>query len=209
MRPPRPLPRSERDKEPVVLHEPPPPLPQVEPETPSDAVPKGWEGIMQPGERILWRGKPVRRIKWVKLIFTSLFGTFFAGFALFWMIMAAQDGGFAWMFGLIHFSVGAGFVTVAILDERMRLRDTWFTLSDRAAYIARRHWWKGKILDTYPITAEMPIRLGGGDKAGDVIFATKRVKTKNGYSTKNIGFLDIAQAPEVFALMKHAREALQ
>ena len=53
-------------------------------------APAGWEGILDPGERILWQGRPVPGIVWrPQQMVTFLFGLAFAGFALFWMLMAA------------------------------------------------------------------------------------------------------------------------
>jgi len=195
---------------PVILPEPQASPASAEPPAPvQSAIPKGWEGIMEPGEQILWRGQPIPRPNILRVAFNAGFGALFAGFALFWMVMAATGGGYFWMFGLVHFSVGLGLIVKPLLDERMRLRDTFFTLSTRAAYIARRHWWKGRQLETYPITATMPITLTGNETTGDVIFSSRTVRTKNGSHEEPIGFLDIAEAPMVFARMKQARDALR
>ncbi len=205
---------------PVVLPEPglPPAAPlqaatdtvtNTDTDTDTGKVPEGWEGIMQPGERILWRGRPIARPQVLRVGLNMTFGALFAGFALFWMAMAATGGGYFWMFGLSFFAVGLGMVAKPLLDERMRLRDTFFTLSDRAAYIARRHWMQGRQLETHRITAAMPITLNGHPAKGDVIFASRTVRNKNGSHEVPIGFLDIEDAPEVFALMTQARDALR
>ncbi len=69
----------------------------------------GWDGILEMGETIPWQGRPDShfRIK-IGQIPVLLFGSAFSGFALFWMLTAASAGGYFWMFGLIHFSVGIG-----------------------------------------------------------------------------------------------------
>lgn len=197
---------------PVVLPEPelpPPPPAATTPGTVPGTVPAGWEGIMQPGESILWRGRPIARPRVLRVALNMAFGVMFASFALFWMVMAAQGGGIFWMFGLGFFFVGAGLVAKPLLDERMRLRDTFFTLSDRAAYIARRHWLRGRLLDTYPIRPDMMISLWGDAVQGDVIFAKRVVSGENGTREEPIGFMDIEGAPEVFAQMTQARDALR
>lgn len=195
---------------PVLLPEPQAtPAPAQPPVLVQSTIPAGWEGIMQPGEQILWRGQPIPRPNILRVVFGAAFGALFAGFALFWMVMAARGGGYFWMFGLIHFSVGIGLIAKVVLDERMRLRDTFFTLSTRAAYIARRHWLRGRQLETYPITASMPIMLSGDETTGNVVFANRTVRSKNGSRQVQIGFLDIAGAPTVFARMTQARDALR
>ncbi|WP_444454163.1 aspartate carbamoyltransferase catalytic subunit [Rhodobacter capsulatus] len=204
MRPPRATPRG--------TEAPPRPTgPRALTETPHDptSVPEGWEGIMVPGERILWRGRPIARVKWLRVGIMAAFGLAFAGFAVFWMVMAARSGAWFWAFGLIHFSVGLGLAVVSILEERMRLQDTFYTLSDRAAYVASRTLLKGRRLDTYPITAGLELGLRGGDKAGDVVFGTRSSWTISGLRAVEVGFLDITGAPEVFAILRNAREALR
>lgn len=202
MRPPRPLPRS------AQAAEPPPIRPPVEaaPHDPT-AVPPGWEGIMVPGERILWQGRPVRRIKWLRVLPLTGFGLLFAGFAVVWMQAAWQAPGMVWMFGLLHVAAGLGLAGAAVLNERMRLSHTVFTLSDRTAYIARRHWWTGRSLQSIPISADMPLGLRGGDKVGDVVFGSRSGGWVRRRRPQEIGFFDIPGAPEVFAILKHAREA--
>lgn len=192
---------------PVVLPE--PELSAPAPSPPVGAVPAGWEGIIQPGEAILWRGRPVARVNLLRLGLEIGSGVLFTGFFLFWMVMAAQGGGIFWMFGLIFFFTGLGMLAKTVLNERMRLRDTFFTLSNRAAYIARHHWLSGRQLETYRITAALRITLNGDASQGDVIFASRTVRSKNGSHEVPVGFLDIEDAPAVFALMTQARDALQ
>lgn len=194
---------------PVVLPEPELPPPPPPAATTPGTVPAGWEGIMQPGESILWRGRPIAKVNLLRLIPQVGFGLIFTSFSVFWMVMAAQGGGVFWMFGLIFFFTGLGLIAKTLLDERMRMRDTFFTLSDRAAYIARRHWMQGRQLETYRITAAMPITLNGHATRGDVIFSSRTVRSKNGSHEVPIGFLDIEGAPEVFAQMTQARDALR
>ena len=92
---------------------------------------------MAQGEEIIWQGHPVGGVSFKPAyIFTTVFGLFFAGFALFWMIMAAQAGGMFWAFGLIHFSVGIGIMLGPFVFLPYRNRHTWYSLSDHRAFIA-------------------------------------------------------------------------
>ena len=59
------------------------------------SAPEGWDGILDEGEDIRWQGRPGTKVVWkIGHIFSVLFGLAFAGFALFWMIMASRAGGF-------------------------------------------------------------------------------------------------------------------
>ena len=189
MRPPRATPRG--------TEMPPPPAERALREIPHDpsAVPAGWEGVMVPGERILWQGHPLRRIGWARVIPALLAGLALAGAGI---VLSGLTG-----LGLIL--AGLGLAAAVAWTERRRITDTAFTLSTRAAYIAQPHPWRGRRLETYPITADMPLRLVGGDKTGGVIFATRARGTK----TEEIGFQGILDAPEVFAILRNAREALR
>ena len=60
---------------------------------------------------------------------SALFGAAFAGFALFWMAMAAQAGGVFWMFGLIHFGVGVGLIYSVKIDQANARVDITMTLT--------------------------------------------------------------------------------
>ena len=189
MRPPRPTPRG--------AELPLPPAERALTEIPHDptAIPAGWEGVMVPGERILWQGRPLRRIGWKRLAPALLAALVLAVAGI---VLSGLTGG-------VLILAGLGLAAAAFWAERLQRTGTAFTLSTRAAYIARRHPLKGRQIDTYPITADMPLRLVGGDKAGGVIFASRPRGTK----TEEIGFQGILDAPEVFAILRNAREALR
>lgn len=60
----------------------------------------GWEGILADGEEILWQGRPsINMSNNSRRIPAMIFGLFFAGFALFWMVLASQAGGFSGCLG--------------------------------------------------------------------------------------------------------------
>lgn len=164
--------------------------------------PPGWEGILDPGERILWQGRPAPGIVLTAgNAFAFLFGLGFAGFALFWMIGAAKAGAGFWAFGLIHFSVGLGMAAGALLWAPYRRRYTWYTLSDQRAFIATEMPHKGKALNSYPVTPQTVLRLADG-APGNVWFAEETRRGKNRTYTVDIGFERIADADHVYRLMR-------
>lgn len=161
----------------------------------------GWEGILHDGEEILWQGRPDPSFRLsAGRIIEAVFGTFFAGFAVFWMIMAASGPGGFWMFGLIHFSVGVGLVLHALFWPTFRRRHTWYTLSTERAFVATNLPIRGKALKSYAITAETPIRHEDGHP-GSIWFAHEYRKTKRGSRRVDIGFERIAAARDVLQLI--------
>ncbi|MBR9764086.1 MAG: aspartate carbamoyltransferase catalytic subunit [Rhodobacteraceae bacterium] len=170
-------------------------------------IPAGWEGLLEPGEAILWQGRPDGRMSLRRINpFQLLFGLFFSGFALFWMIMAAQAGGFFWMFGLLHFTVGVGIAIGKPVLDPLRRRYTWYTLTDRRAFIARRTLLGARTLDSYRLTPGSRVSYDPGPPPS-VHFAEEEVRMKRGTRTRRIGFERIEDGQKVFALIEQVRGA--
>ncbi|MFN3207829.1 MAG: aspartate carbamoyltransferase catalytic subunit [Roseovarius sp.] len=164
-----------------------------------------WDGILDPGERVLWQGRPDARVTvGIAAVGSMVFGLIFAGFALVWMILASQAGGFFWMFGLIHFSVGLGLAFGGILWEPWKRRHTWYTLTDRRAFIAQDLPLRGRTLKSYPITDQTRLELQGDP--GSVMFDHEMRRRKNGHYRVDIGFERIAEADEVMRLIRQVQE---
>lgn len=166
------------------------------------SAPQGWEGILDRDEQILWQGRPDQDFHMAAgQIFAAIFGLFFAGFALFWMVMASRGGGPMWMFGLIHFSVGVYMVWWSIYGATYSRRNTWYTLTDKRAFIATDFLTKGRELNSYPITADMRFRFHEGELS-TIHFAQERRKGSKGRSyTVDVGFERIDEGEKVLKLM--------
>jgi len=170
------------------------------------STPPGWEGLLDPGERIVWQGRPEPGFHFpVEKAFVAIFGMVFAGFALFWMVMASRAGGLFWSFGLIHFSVGVWIIISSIFGDTIRLRRTWYTLTDHRAFIATDMPFKGRQLQSYPITPDtrLDYRAGPPDT---IIFSRERHSGSKGNSYMvEIGFERIDEGDRVVALMRAAQ----
>ncbi|SEP80012.1 hypothetical protein [Thalassovita taeanensis] len=170
---------------------------------PSPPPPAGWENILNRDEVILWQGRPDTALALtLPKLGSALFGIAFAGFALFWMVMAARSGGFFWAFGLIHFCAGLGIVFTTVLGGPLRRRNSWYTLSNQRAFIATDMPLRGKRLRSFPITADTRLSLTD-TTPGTVWFATQPRRGNRGNTgNSRIGFHRIPDAPEVYRLMR-------
>jgi hypothetical protein len=161
--------------------------------------PAGWDGILDANEAILWQGRPNGDLVWKPGNWvTMVFGVAFAGFALFWMIMAAQAGGLFWAFGLIHFFVGLGIAIGPPFWNAWRRRHTWYTLTDRRAFIATDMPLVGRRLKSYPVTDETVLEFTPEEPA-TIFFAHEYKRGKNGSYRVGIGFERIDDGHDVFA----------
>lgn len=165
-------------------------------------IPAGWENIFEPGEQILWQGRPKPGILLKpSSAFTTLFGLAFSGFALFWMIMASQAGGYFWTFGLIHFTAGLGVMLGPIFWPAYMRKRTWYTLTNRKAYVADITLLGQKRLRSYPITKDTPIERISGTYP-TLYFAHEKKRGKNGTYEVPIGFERLTEADTVHGLIR-------
>ncbi|MGR3363889.1 MAG: aspartate carbamoyltransferase catalytic subunit [Maritimibacter harenae] len=171
------------------------------------STPPGWEGILDEGEEILWQGRPGQGFHFgAGNVVSAIFGLFFAGFALFWMVMAASADGPFWMFGLIHFSVGIALSAWAIYGNTWKRRHSWYTLTDRRAFIATDMPLKGKTLKSYPIGPTTVIDYRAGPPA-TINFAEEFKRGSKGRSYKvKVGFERLENGAEVMREVRRAQE---
>lgn len=180
-----------------------------EPPPPPTPVPAGWEGILEPGETILWQGQPDGRMVFRPVhIFPLLFGLAFSGFALFWMIMASQAGGVMWMFGLIHFTVGIGVMGGGPVGGAWKRRRSFYSLSSRRAFIAGTSYFGQKSLNSYPITASTVLEFEEEGTFANIYFHKETTRDSDGdRHTTRIGFERITEGRKVLALMRQVQGA--
>lgn len=160
----------------------------------------GWDGILDEGEVILWQGGPDGRIVFSSANMVSLvFGLFFSGFAMFWMMMARQAGGFFWMFGLLHFSVGLAIALGPIIGGAYLRRHTWYTLTNRRTFVATNTPIQGKTLKSYPINMDTVLEYDAGSPS--TIWFTY-APGRDGKGRRRVGFERIDDGATVYRLMR-------
>ncbi|SEC36965.1 hypothetical protein [Rhodobacter sp. 24-YEA-8] len=190
----------------------------------ASALPPGWEDILDPGEEILWQGRPEARFDWADLIhFRLLMGAPCVVFALFWMSLAS---GFAagppfpinilfLLFGLPVLLMGLTLCFGAPVGRWLRLRGSFYTLTDRNAFIATEILGRRR-LARYALHSGLHPALEEG-LPGSVWFATRAWDAASltrgsligfvhstGIFGERIGFEDIPEARRVFTLMLEA-----
>lgn len=167
---------------------------------------EGWDGILDTDETIIWQGRPDGSFVVTGGMITSgLFGLFFAGFAVFWMVIASQGGGFFWMFGLIHFGAGVALVAGTVLGPSFMRRRTWYTLTNQRAFIAKTRPFAGRSLKSYPINADTVIELRDGAPAS-IMFASQRKRQGKTHKMVPIGFERIDDARNVLQLLRNIQK---
>lgn len=166
-----------------------------------------WAGLLQPDEHIVWQGAPDHswHIGFGGMAMAA-FGIFFAGFAVFWMTMASQAGGAFWMFGLIHFAAGIGIIFGGLVYPTYRRRHTFYSLTNKNAFIATDMPIVGRKLKSYPITASTPLDFTPGPLA-TIHFATETRRTKNGSKQVPIGFERIPDGAAVYTTIRDLQMA--
>lgn len=187
--------------------------------------PAGWDGILAEGETILWQGRPAGGIVWADLlspetaigmIFT-LFSSFWLS-GVYWMTDGFSTGGpVVFLFPLVggvFLCIGL-FLLVGRLFWEAYLRGvTWYTLTNKAAYVATARFGKRR-LKRYD-AADMTSPSLDDAQPGSVWFAreirshTTRPKgrmRRTRHQTVKIGFRRIPDARRVYRLLIEHTEA--
>lgn len=166
-----------------------------------------WDGIFSDGEKLLWQGQPKSRLApRPGQIMESLFGLVFMGFSVIWMRTAyAMSVGPHWAFGLIFFGIGFYQVAGKYLWQSYERGHTWYSLSNRNAYIASDTPLGGRKLRTWPITAKTPVEYER-DPCGAVYFGSETYYTNGRKRTARVGFENLENIDEVIDLFTKIRK---
>lgn len=176
-------------------------------------TPTEWDAYLDPGEVILWQGRPSQRLQASRRAAPLvLFGLAFGGFALGWIWLVAQAGGYFWVFGLPFLLLGLIFSTLAPVIGPLQRRATWYTLTNRRAFIATDLPFLGRRLDDYPIHPGTPLRLEQNGPLGSVYFSQRRITKSSPRARKSplnlpVGFEMIPDAPQVLTLLQEVQDA--
>lgn len=189
------------------------------------SAPRGWEGILAEGETVLWQGRPAPGVRLGDFVgFPLVFGLLFAGFAAVWIALArtaARGDVFDLfpLFGVPFLLIGLYLAFGLPFGRDYLRRRSWYTLTDRAAYIATEILGRRR-LHAVPIDAMNILELED-DAPGTVLFR-REIRTSRGIArgtgptvsrharagVQDTGFERIAEARAVFRLIADRRRAL-
>ena len=174
-------------------------------------APPGWEDILDADESILWQGAPDSKIRFTGNLGQSLFGLFFGGFALFWMGAAAMLGRETGIIGMVFPLFGLPFLLVGLYMVFGRFlwgayvrRGTFYTLTNKRAYIATSTRGKRK-LASYEIHREAPLELIQGPP-DSVYFNQPSARSQKGAVPQKIGFEYIDDGRRVLSLLRQIQK---
>ncbi len=168
-----------------------------------------WEKLLDRDEEIVWQGRPDGEfsVEDVSIVMV-VFGIFFSGFAIFWMAMASQAGILFSLFGLPFVAAGVFLIANAVFGRTFRRRHSWYTLTNKRAFIATNFPVGGRRLKSYPITEENQLELVDGDFSS-IYFAKETRRGKNGTYETSIGFERLADGRDVYSLMRGIQTGVQ
>lgn len=165
-----------------------------------------WRGILGPDETIIWQGRPNPAAPVaLSQLGRAAFGLVFSAFAVMWMMGAMRAGGMFWMFGLPHFGVGAGIIVSALFWRRIRLSNTWYTLTNRRAFIATRIPLEGRRLKSWDINEDTVLTFDEGPPPS-VGFGFAKARGRSGKHLRAVGFERIADGRAVYDMMRQQRQ---
>jgi hypothetical protein len=173
----------------------------------TDGVPTGWEGILDPGERIIWQGRPSGRLTFRgQKPGAMLVGGVFVAVSLFFIAIGFAVGSVIFvLFPMIHLSVGLALVAGQPFWRVYAHRHTWYTLTDRRAVIATDHWPTRRKLGTWRIGSDSPVARIDGPIPG-VQFAFENLTGQRGPYQRPILFEMIDDADAVIAILNQIRQ---
>lgn len=160
-----------------------------------------WRDYLLPDEQIVWQGRPGTMLRLrPRDLLQMLFGAAFTAFSVFWMMGAAQAGGYFWTFGLLHFAAGLALTLTPLLTGPFLRRRTFYTLTTQRALVATDMPLFGRRLDAYPLSQMGQLRLLPG-QPGTIWFAERAGNWALRTPPAKVGFEFIADAAQVFSWM--------
>ncbi|PHQ99198.1 MAG: aspartate carbamoyltransferase catalytic subunit [Marinosulfonomonas sp.] len=169
-------------------------------------APTGWEDIFEEGEELLWQGRPDGAVVWQKKHnVTALMGLAVTGFGVFWIVSSWQVGNDFWVFGLGFLLLGPALAIAPPYMNAMMRRSTWYSLSNRRAFIATERENVGRKLAAYIIRPDFTLDYDG-QTPGSIIFAIEVRQPGNSAYRVSIAFERISEAAEVYEMMRGIQE---
>ena len=164
-------------------------------------APEGWEEIFETGEELLWQGRPDTSFVWQKSnISTALLGLVVTGFGVIWITITSQSGGYFWLLGIGFLLIGPLLAIAPPYMNALMRRATWYSLSNKRAFIATERASVGRKLRAYAIHPNFELEFDHADPA-TINFAHEVRYNGNSPYTVKIGFERIQDGQQVYDMM--------
>jgi hypothetical protein len=165
-------------------------------------------GRLARGETLIWWDRPIPALAARReLQIGLLFGLFFLGFAIFWMLTAAQKPGFFFLFGLPFVGIG-GWIVSAPARAYFNASRTLYALTDRCALILT-----DGTMQTFPLEEiDFVETESDPDGSGHVLFYKDAPSfgswrpTGSAPMPTKLGFVAVRDADQVGRALLEARE---
>ncbi len=166
-----------------------------------------WDAILSPDERILWQGRPGTGLAFdMKNAKEFLPGALSMGFSIVWM-RATRDGATEMqIIGLLLFLAGLYQLFFApFFRGYLRRACTFYTLTDKRAFVAVDHPLIGRSLKSYKIGPETSLDFQPGPYAS-IYFATEVEQGHESTRARRIGFENLKEGEAVFGMMGQVQQ---
>jgi hypothetical protein len=178
----------------------------------------GWEGILDPDEKVLWQGQPEPgvRYEWRKRSKPLFFGMFTI-VSIYIVAQLAREGGLQWIFGLPFVLIGLYHLVFIHYWQDYVRRHTHYTVTSKRAIIATDVLGR-KTLKSYPLSENTEPELEERNGLTDIYFAEKlrqvlddRRDGIRGTRTarQQIGFERLRDGRKVYEILRRARAEMQ
>ena len=169
-------------------------------DTSTDA-PIGWEEIFEPGEVLLWQGRPDPSFVWQKRhILPVILGLGVACLGVLWIFFTPLGDGYTVIMGVVLLLLAAFLAIAPPVMAAMVRKASWYSLSNKRAYIAMHRPNLGRKLAAYPIDPDFEIKFDAKTPA-TITFAIAVRQTGSVSDPVAISFDLIEDGQKVYDLM--------
>ena len=167
-----------------------------------------WKNLLNPGEKVLWQGRPNTGLRWRKpSAFKFPMTLIFAGTAIYIQlgVYGKSNPKFMLLFGSGFVAVGV-FLTVGLFFwDSYKRRYTRYILTNKRAFVATNHWKKN--LRILPILKDTLVDFRPGTES-TVILEFETRDTRKEKKTIEHGFELIDEGTKVFSLISKIQSNL-
>ena len=164
-------------------------------------TPESWDEILEPGEKLLWQGRPDGAAVWQRRhILPVAMGIGVASLGLVWIFLVPDGNVYTIAMGLIIIALGVFLGVGPPVMSSMVRKASWYSLSNKRAFIAMHRKNIGRKLAAYPIDPDFELQFDYKDP-GTIIFVIEtRYQGGAPYSVK-IGFERIKDSEKVYQML--------